>query len=91
MYIPTYEDMLAAHMRIAPHILRTPVRTSGYLNELTGARLVFKCENFQGLDTLKVRGATNGVFGLDERLLNFYIIRLAGRTGPRLPQEPKPC
>lgn len=24
MYIPTYEDMLAAHDRIMPHIRRTP-------------------------------------------------------------------
>ncbi|MBO6897906.1 MAG: threonine/serine dehydratase, partial [Shimia sp.] len=39
LYIPTYEDMLAAHDRIRPHIRRTPVRVSDYLNELTGAEL----------------------------------------------------
>ncbi|WP_085806502.1 beta-hydroxyaspartate dehydratase BhcB [Roseovarius albus] len=66
MYIPTYEDMLAAHVRIAPHIRRTPVRTSEYLNELTGAELFFKCENFQEPGAFKVRGASNAVFGLDE-------------------------
>ena len=66
MYIPTYEDMLAAHERIKPHIRRTPVRTSDYLNELTGAQLFFKCENFQEPGAFKVRGATNAVFGLDE-------------------------
>ncbi|MCC0081259.1 MAG: pyridoxal-phosphate dependent enzyme [Rhodobacter sp.] len=65
MYIPTYDDMLAAHDRIAPHIRRTPVRTSDYLNELTGAELFFKCENFQEPGAFKVRGATNAVFGLD--------------------------
>ena len=64
MYIPTYDDMLAAHERIAPHIRRTPIRTSDYLNELTGADLVFKCENFQEPGAFKVRGATNAVFGL---------------------------
>lgn len=67
MYIPTFEDMLAAHERIKPHIRRTPVRTSDYLNELTGAELFFKCENFQEPGAFKVRGAANAVFGLDER------------------------
>ncbi|MEM9577853.1 MAG: threonine/serine dehydratase, partial [Pseudomonadota bacterium] len=38
-YIPTFEDMVAAHERIGPYIRRTPVRTSAYLNELTGAEL----------------------------------------------------
>lgn len=66
MYIPTYDDMLAAHERIRPHIRQTPVRTSDYLNELTGAQLFFKCENFQEPGAFKVRGATNAVFGLTE-------------------------
>ena len=64
--IPTYEDMLAAHERIKPHIRRTPIRTSDYLNEVTGAQLFFKCENFQEPGAFKVRGATNAVFGLDD-------------------------
>ncbi|MGJ8590261.1 MAG: beta-hydroxyaspartate dehydratase BhcB [Yoonia sp.] len=67
MYIPTFDDMLAAHERIAPHIRRTPVRTSNYLDELSGAQLFFKCENFQEPGAFKVRGATNAVFGLDVR------------------------
>lgn len=66
MYIPTYEDMLEAHDRIRPHIRMTPVRTSDYLNELAGAELFFKCENFQEPGAFKVRGATNAVFGLSD-------------------------
>lgn len=66
MIIPSYEDMLAAHERIRPHIRHTPVRSSDYLNELTGAQLFFKCENFQEPGAFKVRGATNAVFGLDD-------------------------
>jgi len=65
-YIPTLEDMLVAHERIKPHIHRTPVLTSAFLNELTGAELFFKCENFQKAGAFKVRGASNAVFGLDE-------------------------
>ena len=64
MVIPTYDDVLAAHARIAPHIHRTPVLTSSFLNELTGAELFFKCENFQKAGAFKVRGASNAVFGL---------------------------
>jgi threonine dehydratase len=66
MDIPTYQDMLDAHDRIRPFIRRTPIRTSDYLNELTGAELFFKCENFQEPGAFKVRGAANAVFGLDE-------------------------
>jgi threonine dehydratase len=65
-HIPTYEDMLAAHERIRPHIRRTPILTSDYLNELTGAQLFFKCENLQEPGAFKVRGASNAVFGLTE-------------------------
>ena len=66
MYIPTFDDMLEAHARIEPYINRTPVRTSAFLNELTGAELYFKCENFQEPGAFKVRGATNAVFGLSD-------------------------
>tara|TARA_B110000090_G_scaffold104629_1_gene117456 strand:- start:520 stop:1446 length:927 start_codon:yes stop_codon:yes gene_type:complete len=58
--------MLTAHARIKPYIHRTPVRTSDFLNELTGAQLFFKCENFQEPGAFKVRGASNAVFGLDD-------------------------
>lgn len=67
MRIPTHEDVLAAHERIAPHIHRTPVLTSAALDRLTGAELFFKCENLQKTGAFKTRGAANAVFGLSER------------------------
>jgi len=66
LMVPTFEDVVEAHARIAPHIHRTPVLTSSFLNELTGAELFFKCENFQKAGAFKVRGASNAVFGLRE-------------------------
>jgi threonine dehydratase len=66
MYIPTYDDVLAAHERIEPHIHRTPILTSSYFNDLVGAQLFFKCENFQKAGAFKVRGASNAVFGLSD-------------------------
>jgi threonine dehydratase len=68
MDIPTFDDVLAAHARIAPHIHRTPVLTSSYFNQLTGAELFFKCENFQKAGAFKVRGACNAVFGLGDKI-----------------------
>jgi len=69
MYIPTMDDMLAAHERIKPYIHRTPVLTSTFMNDLTGAELFFKCENFQKAGAFKVRGASNAVFGLPDDTL----------------------
>ena len=66
MLLPSHEDVLRAHERIAPHIRRTPVLTSTYLNGLAGAELFFKCENFQKGGAFKTRGACNAVFGLTE-------------------------
>lgn len=66
MVIPTYEDVLTAHQRIQPYIHRTPVLTSTFFNQLAGAELFFKCENFQKAGAFKVRGACNAVFGLDD-------------------------
>ena len=64
--VPSIEDVKAAHQRIKPYIHRTPVLTSTYLNELTGAELFFKCENFQKAGAFKVRGASNAVFSLTD-------------------------
>ncbi|NGM44693.1 pyridoxal-phosphate dependent enzyme [Rhodobacter sp. SGA-6-6] len=68
LIVPTFDDVLAAHERIAPYIHRTPVLTSSYLNDLTGAELFFKCENFQKAGAFKVRGACNAVFGLSDEM-----------------------
>lgn len=39
-------------------IHRTPILTSEALNKMTGAKLFFKCENFQKIGAFKARGAT---------------------------------
>ena len=66
MYIPTFDDVKEAQKRISPYINKTPVLTSSFMNELSGAELFFKCENFQKAGVFKVRGASNAVFGLSE-------------------------
>jgi threonine dehydratase len=53
-----------AHARIARFIHRTAVLRSKTLDEQTGARVFFKCENFQRAGVFKARGAFNAVFSL---------------------------
>ena len=60
---PLIED---ARERIAGKVNITPVLTSSTLDGLSGARLFFKCENFQKGGAFKARGATNAVFSLSE-------------------------
>jgi len=57
----TLKDIQSAHARISPFIHRTPILTNTSLDELTGAKLFFKCENFQKAGSFKIRGATNAV------------------------------
>jgi threonine dehydratase len=64
--IPTLEDVLRAAERIAPHAHRTPVLTCRGLDDMTGARLFFKCENLQRTGAFKFRGACNAVMSLGD-------------------------
>src|SRR5690606_27434034 len=62
----SYPDIEAAAARIAPYVARTPVLRSRRLDELLGAEVHFKCENFQRIGAFKARGAHNAVFLLDD-------------------------
>ncbi len=64
--LPDLAAIRAAHARIAPHVHRTPVLSCRAIDAETGARLFFKCENFQKVGAFKARGATNAVFSLSD-------------------------
>jgi threonine dehydratase len=62
-----YKELLDAHHdRIKPFIHNTPVMSSTLLDNLAGAKVLFKCENFQRMGAFKMRGATNAILGLSE-------------------------
>lgn len=61
----TLEHVSAAATRIAGVAHRTPVHTSRTLDELTGARVFLKCENFQRVGAFKFRGAYNAMSQLE--------------------------
>jgi len=63
--LPTFDDLLAAAARIAPHALVTPVLHSRALDALADAQLHFKAEHLQRVGAFKFRGACNAVWSLD--------------------------
>src|SRR5438477_3678653 len=63
----TWQAIVEAHARIQPRIHRTPVLTSASLDAMTGAKLFFKCENFQRTGSFKIRGASNAILALSEQ------------------------
>lgn len=65
MELPRHENVREAADRIRPHARRTPVLTCDTLDRRAGARLFFKCENFQKVGAFKFRGACNAVLSLD--------------------------
>lgn len=66
--LPDYAAVCAAARRISPHVKHTPTLTSSTLDTRFGARLFFKCENFQSTGAFKFRGACNAVFAMEDAL-----------------------
>ena len=63
---PILQDVETAYQKIRPYIHKTPVLTCSALNQMVGANLYFKCENFQKVGAFKFRGACNAVFSLSD-------------------------
>jgi threonine dehydratase len=57
--VPTFADIQAAALRIAPYAVRTPLVESPSLNALTGGRVFLKLETLQRTGSFKFRGACN--------------------------------
>lgn len=64
-YAASLASVREAAARIRDHVIRTPVMTCSTLDQLSGHRLFFKCENFQKGGAFKIRGATNALFSVD--------------------------
>jgi len=62
----TKQHIEEAHERIKPFIHKTPVLTSKTLDQISGAEIFFKCENFQKIGAFKIRGGMNAVLLLAE-------------------------
>jgi threonine dehydratase len=56
-----YNDILDAERNLQNCISKTPVMTSKFANEKAGAKVFFKCENFNRGGSFKFRGAYNAI------------------------------
>ena len=83
--IPSRQEVEEAGLRVKPYVHRTPVITSRLLDELIGATIYFKCENFQKMGAFKMRGAVNAILQLsDEDRMNGVITHSSGNFAQAL-------
>ena len=61
-----FERIKAARKRLRGHANTTPIMTSRTLNQLVGAEVFLKCENFQRGGAFKFRGAYNAISQLTD-------------------------
>ena len=80
----TKNDLIDCHDRIKPFIHNTPVLTSKLINNLTGADIYFKCENFQKMGAFKMRGAANAILKLSDEHRIMVLLRTHQVTMHRL-------
>jgi threonine dehydratase len=62
----SYSDVAAAAEKLTGIAHRTPALTSRSVDERTGAKAFFKCENFQRMGAFKFRGAYNALSNLND-------------------------
>ena len=68
------ETLIQVHDKVKPYIHRTPVLSSELINEITGCKVFFKCENFQKMGAFKMRGAANAILSLSEEQRNCGVV-----------------
>lgn len=62
-----FSDVTEAYDRVRSVVVKTPVLTSSALDQVTGGRTFFKCENLQLAGAFKFRGAYNALSLLTPR------------------------
>lgn len=66
MTLPTFADVLRAQKTIRPYLPPTPLHHYPALDELLGAEVYVKHENYQPIGAFKIRGGINFMAHLDE-------------------------
>ena len=61
-----FERIKTSRERLKGQANITPVMTSRTLNQMVGAEVYFKCENFQRIGAFKFRGAYNAMVQLSD-------------------------
>ena len=63
-FVPTYQDVVKAHERLAGHAIKTPLLRSEKIDKLVGKSVWFKAECLQKKNAFKYRGAFNRLSSL---------------------------
>ena len=64
--LPTFADVLHARKTIAPYLEPTPLHHHLMLDELLGAKVYVKHENYQPIGAFKIRGGVNFMAHVDD-------------------------
>jgi threonine dehydratase len=64
--LPNPESIKTTWQRLSNIVKQTPVLTSQMLDEITKAKLFFKCENFQKAGAFKFRGASSALLHITD-------------------------
>ncbi|MFO0909344.1 MAG: threonine/serine dehydratase [Isosphaeraceae bacterium] len=81
----SFDDIRATVDRLRPWVHQTPVLTSRTLDERTGGKVYFKCENLQKVGAFKYRGAMNALLQLnDESRAAGVVTHSSGNHGQAL-------
>ncbi|MFZ3045088.1 MAG: pyridoxal-phosphate dependent enzyme, partial [Desulfatirhabdiaceae bacterium] len=62
-----FEMVLEAEKNLKGHAHCTPILTSRTLNQMVGAEVFCKCENFQRIGAFKFRGAYHAIYRLSDK------------------------
>ena len=88
--VPSLSDIKRAYVSIHKYTINTPILTSHSIDEMTGAQLFFKCENFQKVGSVKIRGALNAIFSLTpEERKNGFATHSSGNHAQAVAQASK--
>ena len=69
-----YKDIENAYKKIKDSIVKTPLVTNDYINNLLNSQVYFKLENLQNTGSFKLRGATHKISTLSKNKINNGVV-----------------
>ncbi len=69
-----FRDIEIAYKKISDFIIKTPLTSNDYINNLLDAEVYFKLENLQNTGSFKLRGATHKISKLSSDIINNGVV-----------------
>jgi len=70
----TFRDIEKAYNKIKNLIIKTPLVSNDYINDLLNTEVYFKLENLQKTGSFKLRGATHKISTLSDEIINNGVV-----------------